>query len=67
MCELYNAYYALLELENERRFKVIQVRIYFDSGVYSRRISANMYDCYVVRALDSISVQSILDEEGNEL
>lgn len=67
MCELYNAYYALLEYGSEKSLNVARIKIWLDSGIYSRRVSGNTYDCYVVRALDSISVQRVLDESGNEL
>jgi hypothetical protein len=68
MNELYDAYFAFLESSNGVACDVIRTKIWFkNNGVYSRQILGDNPDCYVVKNLDSISVQSIIDEDGNSL
>jgi hypothetical protein len=67
MNALYDAYFALLEMTENVKCEVVHIRIQFANGIYSRAILNDQPSCYVVRALDNISVQSIIDEDGNSL
>lgn len=62
---LYDAYFAFLEMAENVKCEVVHIRIHFANGIYSRAILNDQPSCYVVRALNNIDVQSILDERGN--